>query len=93
MAGPRTDRPGRRIDGPVVGLARLGEVDRGLEGHLVLAVLDDGLVRMALLPAGIALGELLLELPGVEEDERRQLDRAIGRLDRPAEARLDDVAG
>ena len=51
---------------------------------LVLAVLDDRLVGMALLPASIALGELLLELARVEQHERGQLDRARGRPDRPA---------
>ena len=46
-----------------------------------LGVFDRGLFRMARLEAGVALGELLVELAGVEQDERGELDRPRGRVD------------
>ena len=46
---------------------------------------------IALLAPDLALRELLLELARVEQDEGRQLDRALRRPDRSREAGLDDV--
>ena len=62
-------------------LPGLGEREGGRVRVGVLAVLGRGLVRVALLPAGVALGELLVQLPRVQQDERRQLDRAGRRMD------------
>ncbi len=63
---------------------------RQVDGRLVLvgllAVVRGDLVRVALLPARLALGELLVELARVEQDERGELDRAGRRMDPPAVA-------
>ena len=72
-------------------LAVGGERHRGLVGRLLLAVLGRGLVGVALLPAHAALGELLVELARVQQDQRRELDRAGRRVDRAAVAGLDQV--
>ena len=60
----RTGLDGRRRPGLEgrrrAALARLGQGDRGLVGVLLLAVLGRGLIRVASLPAGLALGELLM---------------------------------
>ncbi len=50
----------------------------------LLAVVGLDLVGVALLPARVALGELLVELARVEQDQGRQLDRSGGRVDRAA---------
>ena len=71
---------GRTSSGPSV--AGLGEGDRRRVLVGLLAVVGRGLVGVALLPARVALRELLVELAGVEQDERRQLDRAGRRVDR-----------
>ena len=68
---------------------RRGQVDGGLVLVGLAAVVGLDLVGVALLPARLALGELLVELARVEEDERRELDRARGRVDRAAVAGLD----
>ena len=73
----------------LAGLAGRREVDRGVVLVGFLAVVGRDLVRVALLPAGLALGELLVELAGVEQDERGQLDRAGGGVDPAAIALLD----
>ncbi len=73
-------------------LARLaggGQVDGRVVGVGLLAVVARGPLRVALLPASLALGELLVEVSGVEEDEGSQLDRAGGGVDRPAESLAD----
>ena len=87
--------PGRRVHATlgarlVDRVAHLGLVDRRLEPPEVPGVLGRGLVRVPALPASLALGELLLEPPGVGQDEAGQLDRAGGRPDRPAEALAHD---
>ncbi len=66
-----------------------GQVDGGLVFVGFAAVVGLDLVGVALLPARLALGELLVELARVEEDERRELDRARRRVDRAAVAGLD----
>ena len=69
-------------------LACRGQVDGGLVFVGFAAVVGRDLVGVALLPARLALGELLVELARVEQDERRELDRACRRVDRAAEAAL-----
>jgi hypothetical protein len=69
--------------------ARRGEGDRGLVVLGLLAVVGLDVSGMALLPAGLALGEFLVEVPRIEQDEPRKLDRARSRVDGPAEAGLD----
>ena len=54
------------------------------------AVFGRGLVRVALLPAGIPLRELLVELARVEQDQSRQLDRPRRREDRAPIAGLHE---
>ena len=63
-----------------------GQVDGGLVFVRFTAIVGLDLVRVALLPARLTLGELLVELSRVEEDERGELDRACGRVDRTAVA-------
>ena len=41
-------------------------------------------------PIGLALGELLVQMPRIEQHERRQLDGPGRRMDLAAEARLDE---
>ena len=82
-------RHGRVPEDPVLAVG--GEGHGGLVGRLLLAVLGRGLVGVALLPAHAALGELLVELARVEQDQRRELDRAGRRVDRAAIAGLDQV--
>ena len=95
-------RPGPRCGGVAVGLdggrdvvadhpifAVLGEGQRGLVTVRGLAVLCRRLRGIALLPARIALGELLVELAGVQQDERREFDRPGGGVDRTGVAGLD----
>ena len=66
-----------------------GQIDGGLVLVGLAAVVGFDLVGVALLPACLALGELLVELAGVEEDERGELDRPRCRVDRAAVAGLD----
>ena len=49
------------------------------------------LLGMPPLPAHRPLGQLLLQLARVEQHQRGQLDRAVGGVDRPAIALVDDV--
>ena len=63
-------------------LARGGQVDSRLVLVGLAPVVGLDLVGVPLLPACLALGELLVELAGVEQDERRELDRAGGGVDR-----------
>ncbi len=70
-------------------LARGGQVDSRLVLVGLAPVVGLDLVGMPLLPARLALGELLVELAGVEQDERRQLDRAGGGVDGAAISALD----
>jgi len=71
-------------------VARGGEVDGGLVlVGLLLVVGGDG-VGVTLLPARLALGELLVELARVEEDEAGQLDRPGGGVDGASVAVLDE---
>ena len=71
---------GGTLDGPR--LARSGQVDSRLVLVGFTLVVRDDLVGVALLPARLALGELLVELARVEQDERGQLDGAGGGVDR-----------
>ena len=64
------------LDRGLLGATGGGQVDGRLVRLGLLAVVRLDLVRVALLPARLALGELLVEVPGVEQDEGRQLDRA-----------------
>ncbi len=82
--------PGR---GCLLGVDRVaggGEVHRGRVGLRVLSIFRGDPVRMTFLPAGIALGELFVQLPRVEEDERRKLDRAGRGVDGAGEPGLDE---
>ena len=89
-SGDRSGRRARRLDRDLLlRPARGGEIDRRLVRLRLLAVVGLDLVGVALLPARLALGELLVEVPGVEQDERRELDGAGGRMDRPIEPGLD----
>src|SRR5258708_25452274 len=45
---------------------------------------------MALLPAGLALGELLMELARIEQDQGGQLDRSGRRVNGPPIPLLDE---
>ena len=67
-------------DDPV--LAVLGEVQRGLVGIDVLPIVGRDELRVALLPAGVALRELLVEVAGVEQHDRGQLHGARRGVDR-----------
>ena len=67
--------------------AVLAQPDRGLVRLLLLAIVVDRLVGMLALPSRLTLRELLLEPPGVEEDELGQLAGALGRVDRATVAR------
>ena len=79
------------LDGDLLlGTAGGREVDRRLVGVRLLAVVGLDLVGMALLPARLALGELLVQVSGVEEHEGRQLDGPGRRVDRPAKPALDE---
>ncbi len=62
------------------------EVDRRLVRIGLLAVIGLDPVGVALLPAELALRELLVELARVEEHETRQLGCAVGEVDGSAEA-------
>src|SRR4029079_15478308 len=86
----RSDRPavwtGRRWRDVVHVLMQDGcrdlagrDVERLLVRRLLLRIVGGDLVGVALLPAGLALRELLLELAAVEEDELGQLARPSGR--------------
>ena len=75
-----------RLDGGLLGAARGGEIDGGLVLGRLLRVVGGDLIGMALLPARLALGELLVQVSRVEEHERGQLDRAVRRVDLPAVA-------
>ena len=57
-----------------------------------LSVFDRRLFRMAGLEAGIALRELFVELPRVEQDQRSELHRPRGRVDLPAVTRASPAA-
>ena len=96
LAADRTARNDRRADRSIgrtvaLGRALLGEPDGGFVGCQVALVLLDRLVRVTPLPAHPPLGELLLELAGIEQDQAGELDRPVGRPDRPVKAFLDDV--
>ena len=78
-------------DGCSLPIALRGEGHRRLVRRKIAAVLVGGLVGVATLPAHAPLGELLLELARIEQDEPGQLDGAVGRPDRPAEALLHHV--
>ena len=71
------------------GLSGGGQLDRRLVLVGFAPVVGRDLVGVALLPAGLALGELLVQLPRVEEDQGRQLDGARRGVDRAAVAALD----
>ena len=67
----------------------LREIDRRLVRVGLLAIVRLDLVRVALLPAGLALGEFLVQVPGVQEHEGGKLHGPGGRVDGTAVAGLD----
>ena len=86
----RSGRGARGLDRTLLGPAGRGKVDRGLVrlGLGLVVRLDQ--IGVALLPAGLALGELLVQVTGVEKYEGRQLDRPGRRMDLALVAGLDE---
>ena len=78
------------LDRGLLRTARSGQVDRRLVGLRLGSVICLDEVRVALLPARLALGELLVQVSRVEQHERRQLDGPGGRVDRARVAGLDE---
>ena len=94
-AGPdaAAARRGGRVDAAgtwLVALARARQLERRLVLVGLAAVVGRDLVGVVLLPARVSFRELLVELARVEQDERRQLDRAGRRVDPSAVAGLDE---
>ena len=74
----------------LVALAGAGQLERRLVLVGLATVVGRDLVGVVLLPARVSFRELLVELARVEQDERRQLDRAGRRVDPSAVAGLDE---
>ena len=83
VLGPSSRRPPPRAAGRC-------QVDRRLVGLRLRTVVGRDLVGMTLLPARLAFREFLVQVPRVEQHERRELDRAGRRMDRAVVARLDE---
>ena len=70
-------------------LTRGRQIDGRLVGRHLLPVVGHHLVRMAVLPAVVALRELLVQAAAVEQDELAELGRGGGDVNGAAEAALD----
>ena len=87
-------RPGR-LDArrdvlAAVARRRCREVQGGLIRVGLLSVVGGDLVGIAPLPAGLPLGEFLVQMTGIEQHERGQLDGAGGGVDRTLVAGLHE---
>ena len=79
--------PGRVLPG--LDARRGGQVDRRLVHRGLRTIVGLDLIGMAPLPARLALGELLVQVPRVEEHECRELDRSRRGVDLARKAGLD----